>query len=189
VLGAHRRDLLRDMFVGTTVERVMRHGGRPMLMVKRPPSGPYRRILAAADLDEGSAHALRTAAALGLLDGADVTVLRAFHAPGGDASLVRDAAKQGVADYLLARTREAEAELARFLAGIGLDGSPPRVMAEEGKPATVIKEAVGRLRPDLVLMGTGQHGVLRRVFLGSVAAEVVPGLECDMLVAPPGHSR
>jgi hypothetical protein len=29
------------------------------------------------------------------------------------------------------------------------------MMAEEGEPATVIKEAVARLRPDLVLMGTG----------------------------------
>ena len=78
MLGAHRRDLLRDVFVGTTAERVMRHGDRPVLMVNRPPAGPYRGVLAAADLDEGSAHALRTAAALGLLDGADLTVLHAF---------------------------------------------------------------------------------------------------------------
>jgi nucleotide-binding universal stress UspA family protein len=53
----------------------------------------------------------------------------------------------------------------------------------------VIKGAVGRPRPDLLLMGTGQHGVLRRVFLGSVAAEVAPELECDVLVVPPGASR
>ena len=189
VLGAHRRDLLRDVFVGTTAERVMRHGGRPVLMVNRPPAGPYRSILAAAELDEGSAHALRTAAALGLLDGADLTVLHAFQAP-ERGLMVRADLGQAVADYLLARTRKAEAELARFLAGIGLDvRSRPRTMAEEGRPATVVKEAVGRLRPDLVLMGTGHHGILRRVFLGSVAAEVAPELECDVLVVPPGASR
>ena len=190
VLGAHRRDLLRDVFVGTTAERVMRHGDRPVLMVNRPPAGPYRGVLAAADLDEGSAHALRTAAALGLLDGADLTVQHAFQAPERGLMKRADLSEQAVADYLSARTREAEAELARFLAGIGLDlPSRPRMMAEEGRPATVIKGAVGRLRPDLVLMGTGQHGILRRVLLGSVAAEVAPELECDVLVVPPGASR
>lgn len=190
VLGAHRRDLLRDIFVGTTAERVMRYGGRPVLMVNRPPAGPYRRILAAADIDEGSAHALRTAAALGLLDGTDLSVLHAFYAPGKGLLVRADVPEQAVTDHLLARTREAETELARFLAGIGLDVlSRPRMMAEEGRPATVIKEAVGRLRPDLVLMGTGQHGMLRRVLLGSVAAEVVPELECDVLVVPPSASH
>jgi nucleotide-binding universal stress UspA family protein len=190
VLGAHRRNSLRDMFVGTTAERVMRHGGRPALMVNRPPAGLYRRILAAVDLDEGSADVLRVAAALGLLDGADLTVLHAILAPERGLMVRADLSEQAVADYLSARTRETEAEMARFLAGIGLDiPSRPRMMAEEGRPATVIKEAVGRLRPDLVLMGTGQHGILRRVLLGSVAAEVVPELECDVLVVPPGAGR
>ncbi|GAA0596196.1 universal stress protein [Craurococcus roseus] len=190
VLGAHRRSLLQDMFVGTTAERVMRHGGRPVLMVNRPPTGPYRRILAAVDLDEGSAHALRTAAALGVLDGADLTVLHGFQAPEKGLMVRADLSRQAVADHLSARTREAEAELARFLAGIGLDiPSQPRMVAEEGRPATVIKQAVGRLRPDLVLMGKGRHGILRRVLLGSVAAEAVPELECDVLVVPPSASR
>jgi nucleotide-binding universal stress UspA family protein len=190
VLGAHRRGFLRDVFAGTTAERVVGHGGRPVLMVNSPPVGPYRRILAATDLDEGSAHALRAAAALGLLDGADLTVLHAFQAPEKGLMVRADLSGQAVADYLSARTREVEAKMACFLAGVGLDvPSRPRMVAEEGGPAKVIKEAVGRLRPDLVLMGKGQHGVLRRVFLGSVAAEVVPELDCDVLVVPPSASR
>ncbi len=89
----------------------------------------------------------------------------AFQAPGKSLLVRADVPEQAVADHLLARTREAQAELARFLTGYGLGvPSRPRMVAEEGRPATVIKEAVGRLRPDLALMGTGQHGILRRVF-------------------------
>jgi hypothetical protein len=68
VLGAHHRNLLRDVFVGTTAERVMRHG-HPVLMVNRPVAGPYRSILAAAGLDEPSAGAPCAASELGLLRG------------------------------------------------------------------------------------------------------------------------
>ncbi|PWB66081.1 MAG: hypothetical protein C3F17_02190, partial [Bradyrhizobiaceae bacterium] len=46
VLGAHRRALLRDIFTGTTAERVMRTGHAPVLMVNTEPAGPYRKSLA-----------------------------------------------------------------------------------------------------------------------------------------------
>ncbi|MCB8823361.1 universal stress protein [Microvirga rosea] len=33
VMGAHRKQLLRDILVGTTIERVIRTGPHPVLMV------------------------------------------------------------------------------------------------------------------------------------------------------------
>ena len=189
VLGAHRRSPLRDILVGTTVERVMRHG-RPVLVVNRPPVGAYRRVVAAVDLDEDSSHALRTAAVLGVLDGVDLTVLHAFQALGRGTLVLAGASDEAIADHLLVSAREVRAELARFLSGTGLNGAfAPRMAVEEGRPATVIKEEVSRLRPDLLVMGTGRHGVLRHLLLGSVAAEVVPELECDVLVMPPERPR
>src|SRR3546814_12183977 len=77
-MGAHRKSILRGIFVGTTIERVMRTGGRPVLMVNTPPAGGYRRVVVAIDLSPASQNAMRAAKALGFLDGADVTVLPAF---------------------------------------------------------------------------------------------------------------
>jgi nucleotide-binding universal stress UspA family protein len=114
VLGAHRRGPLGGIFAGTTAERVMRYGSRPVLLVNRPPAGPYRRILAAADLDEDSARALRTAASLGLLDGTDLTVLHAFQALGRGPLVLGDASAHAIADHVLARAQEARAALSRF---------------------------------------------------------------------------
>jgi universal stress protein E len=184
VLGEHRRSLLRDIFTGTTVERVMRHGTRPVLMVNQPPAGPYRRILAAADLSEHSEHALRTAARLGLLRGAAVTVLHAYEPEGMGAITRAGLSDTEVGALLAAAARRARAALDGFVGGLDFLHLPQRLV-EEGRPATIIKEAAERLRPDLLVMGTAGAGLLRRMVLGTVAAEAVAAVRCDALVVPP----
>src|SRR3954452_7228827 len=58
-MGAHRKQFLRDVFVGTTVERVIRTGPYPVLMVNNEvSSGPYRTVLAPIDMSDSSANAL-----------------------------------------------------------------------------------------------------------------------------------
>lgn len=49
VLGIHRH-AAREAFRGTTAERVVRFGEIPVLMVKEPVAGPYRRVVVPADL-------------------------------------------------------------------------------------------------------------------------------------------
>ena len=66
VLGAHRKRILRDIFVGTTIERVMRTGSAPVLMVNGFPDDPYRRLLLAIDMSEASARAAQAANAFGV---------------------------------------------------------------------------------------------------------------------------
>ena len=46
VMGAHRKQLLRDILVGTTIERVIRTGPFPVLMVNQAVEQPYRTALA-----------------------------------------------------------------------------------------------------------------------------------------------
>jgi nucleotide-binding universal stress UspA family protein len=188
VLGEHRRSVLRDIFTGTTVERVIRHGTRPVLMVNQPPAGPYRRILAATDLSEHAEHALRTAARLGLLRGAAVTVLHAYE-PEGMGAITRAGLSDAEVRALLAEAaRRARGALDGFVAGLDFLHLPQRLV-EEGRPATIIKEAADRLRPDLLVMGTAGAGLLRRMVLGSVAAEAVGEVRCDALVVPPENAR
>ena len=59
VMGEPRRQGYPDMFTGTTAERVIRFSDRPVLMVRREASDPYRRILVAFDGSEGSIRALQ----------------------------------------------------------------------------------------------------------------------------------
>lgn len=188
VLGEHRRRPLRDIFAGTTVERVMRYGHRPVLMVNQPVAGPYRQVLAATDLSGHSARALQAAATLGFLDEAALTIVHAFEPPGLGALAFADAPPATVAAHEAESAREASSGLAGFVSALGLPRRPEqRVLA--GRPATVIKDIVGRARPDLLVAGTAGAGFLRRAVLGSVAAEVLVAVRCDALVVPPEACR
>lgn len=188
VMGEHRKRLLRDVFVGTTIERVMRMGRRPVLMVNAPPERPYRRVLATVDLSERSAHALCTANRLGLLTRAELIVFHAFEpVPGRGAMMLADASDEAIQDHVRHATTERRAELARFLRelDLGKGSALPRMALEEGPPAPALRRAVTRLSPDLVVVGTRGHGPLGRLVLGSFAEEALRTLDCDVLAVPP----
>ncbi len=187
VMGEHRKRLLRDMFAGTTIERVMRLGHRPVLMVNRSAERPYRRLLAAVDMSERSADAVRAALRLGLAAGAEWTVFHAFHQPGRGSMMLADLPAAAVEGHVATTAAETRAALARFLHGIdpGLASRLPSIVLEEGLPADALHAAVKRLSPDLVVMGTRGHGLIGRLVLGSVAETALRTLECDVLAVPP----
>lgn len=78
VMGSHRKQILRDIFIGTTIERVIRTGPYPVLMVNADTEHPYRHIVAGVDLSEPSTHAIKTAKVLDLVDDTNLTVVHAF---------------------------------------------------------------------------------------------------------------
>jgi len=59
VIGPHRRQILKDVFTGTTAERIIRQSVRPVLMVNGTPAGTYRNILVATDMSACSRHRYR----------------------------------------------------------------------------------------------------------------------------------
>jgi nucleotide-binding universal stress UspA family protein len=185
VMGPHRKRLLRGIFVGTTIERVMRTGNAPVLMVNAYPADTYRRVLLAVDLSEASAHAGRRAKALGLLDSADVSIVHAFR-PYAKALLGRTGANQDIIEeHVLHTAVEAASELTSFLNREHLDEDRYEIVLKEGDPFGAIKESVRHQNPDLLVIGTRGHTGLKRLFLGSVADEVFRQVECDVLAVPP----
>lgn len=69
---------MRDIFIGTVVERVLRCAEKPFLIAAETPAAPYRKALLALDIDEASRRAGRAAITLGIFDNMDVVVLHAF---------------------------------------------------------------------------------------------------------------
>jgi universal stress protein E len=187
VMGEHRKRLLRDVFIGTTIERVMRLGHRPVLMASGPAERPYRRVLAAVDPSEPAAHALRTAQRLGFLNQADLTVFHAFEQPGRGTLVLADVPDEAIRQELEAARAERRAELSRFLRAVdlGMGSRLPALLLEEGPPAPALRSAVARLSPDLVVVGTRGRGALGRFMLGSVAEEALRTLDRDVLAVPP----
>lgn len=185
VMGAHRKQLLRDVFIGTTIERVIRTGSYPVLMVNTDADHPYRYVVAGVDMSEPSAHAIRSARALGLIDDADVTIVHAFIAVARGKLYIANATQDQIDDYIARERLQANEELFAFLAAQGLRDARWSYLVEEGGALEVISRIVKENVPDLVVIGThGRSGVLK-MLLGSVAEEALRSLDVDILAVPP----
>jgi nucleotide-binding universal stress UspA family protein len=191
VMGPHRKQLLQDIFIGTTIERVIRLGAYPVLMVNQQPAQQYRTMLATVDLSEYSAAALRQATSLGLMIGdGSVTILHAFF-PFGKGMMVRSGLSQdSIDEYILSERQLAMDELARFLVSNDLAVPGHSVRVVEGRPFDVIADSVKELRPDVLVMGTHGRSGIMRALLGSVTEEALRSLDVDILAVPPmGRAR
>jgi nucleotide-binding universal stress UspA family protein len=187
VMGAHRKRILRDVFVGTTIERVMRTGRIPVLMVNAHPSGPYRRMLLAVDISEASSGVVQAVKSLGLLSVSKVWIMHAFRSY-AKAMLDRiGASREEVTTHVAKTAADARRELDSFLQREGLEDRMMEVLLEEGNPFSAISRTVKLRNPDLLVIGTRGQAGLKRMFLGSVADEVLRRTPCDVL-AVPAHS-
>lgn len=185
VMGSHRRQLLRDIFVGTTIERVIRAAAFPVLMVNGSADQPYQSAVAAVETTDLSADAIRTAQQLKLLDSARLTVAHAFSPPGQVMMFYAGIARESINAYVGSAQRRAEKELAAFMNANGFDQATWSIHVGEGSPFEVIERAVKANRPDLLVMGTHGRSGLARALLGSVVEEALRSLDVDILAVPP----
>ncbi|MGB3046230.1 MAG: universal stress protein [Xanthobacteraceae bacterium] len=183
VMGSHRKQLLRDIFIGTTVERVIRKAALPVLMVNHEAQRRYERILAPTDMSDISANALHAARSIGLLgDGA--TLVHAFTAVAKGKMSVAGVDRDSIADYIEGERRQASNELAAFLIANDLQGSQWRLRVEDGSPMEIISRAVTDIEPDLMVMGTHGRSRLIKALIGSTTEEALRSLNVDILVVP-----
>lgn len=184
VMGAHRKRMLRDIFIGTTIERVMRTARRPVLMVNREPSGDYLRVAVAIDPSPASAEALACARSLGLFEDVYLTLFHAFTAPAKGAMIYANVEAEQVEEHIAREAGEVRLELAAFLEKVELGAKQFDVRVVEGAPQPAIRKFVEKDRPDLLIIGTRGLTGARRTLFGSVADALLRGLECDVLAIP-----
>jgi nucleotide-binding universal stress UspA family protein len=178
VLGRHSRRPLRDLFLGSTAERVVRMSDHPVLVVNTRATGPYRCPVVALDLNDMARRVVDLA--LRLLDpGAGrCWLVHAYHVP--------------FAEWMTAADRkEWRDKAARELERMAAQLRPPGVRLEPilrpGPPESVLFQEVVRLKADLLALGTHSRSGLARALLGSVAARVLRDVPCDVVVARPAR--
>lgn len=187
VIGPHRRQLLRDVFVGTTAERTVRTSRKPVLMCNAVPAQRYRQIVVAVDLSEVSAQAVRVVYALGLDRNTVVSVVHVFDALGADLQLRSPGASQSGADLIDEARKHALEDVVRFLERHGLPSLPVGVHLNRGNAGAVIHAAAAERGADLLVLGTRTRRGLAEQMLGSVAESVLRVATTDVLAVPPSH--
>jgi universal stress protein E len=179
VLGEPGKKGLKELFVGTTTERVVRYSDRPVLVVKRSGKEPYRRVLVAADFSEGAARALRSA--LQVAPGADLLLVHAWLLPQvGLGSVQAAEEKMERENELLAQRLSRQVQ--DTMIELGSQPSSPRIQMMMGNPYFVLRDAIASFKPDLLAMGTHARSGIAIAMVGSLAREMLVEAPCDVLV-------
>lgn len=185
VMGAHRKQLLRDIFVGTTIERVIRTGPCPVLMVNEEVERPYGTVLTAVDTSEPSAHAIRTAQRLRMIGDAHLTIIHAFFPLAKGKMSFAGLQRESIDEYVASERLRATDELVAFLEANEFADQRWSRRIEEGRPFEVISRLVEAMKPDLLVIGTHGRSGIAKALLGSVTEEALRSLNVDILAVPP----
>ena len=186
VMGPHRRQALRDIFIGTTVERTIRRTRHPLLMANAVPAGAYRHVLLTCDLSDSSIGWLQAALAFSFLKDAETTVLHVFDSLAKSA-MVRSALQPDDLQHQLdEETVLAKTKLREFLARAGVASHRQEVGHRTPTEAVTIHDYAEKQGMDLIVMGTQQRTGAAKYILGSVAEEVLRIAPTDVLVFPVG---
>jgi nucleotide-binding universal stress UspA family protein len=185
VMGQHRRQLLRDILVGTTIERVIRARSFPVLMVNNEAQQRYERILIAVDMSEPSANAILVAQQARLFSESRPTLLHTFQPLAKGKMLAAGTAQTAIDEYVASEYERARAELAAFMAAHDLDHEEWPLRIVEGAAGEVVSRTVKEMRSDLLVMGTRGRSRLRKVMIGSVTEAALRSLNVDILAVPP----
>jgi nucleotide-binding universal stress UspA family protein len=175
VTGFGHDETLGRIFLGSTVDRLVRETRIPVLVVRERTVGAYARVLATTDASEESLEAIRVASAF--FPGAAFTFFHAFDYPYSSLLDNRDFTRE---------TAEKEAELTQLLENGGFGRDPlkqdVRPVARFGSPEALLPDYVEDHRIDLTVVGSNGHGALFDAVIGSTHRKLLDTLEGDMLI-------
>jgi len=175
VIGAHGRHAVRDWFLGTTVEKIVRESEVPVLVAKSDPVRAYRHVVVAVDFSAPSAAALE--AALAWAPKARFTLVHAYET--WFETYIDETTYERIRREQEAALHERLREFAAA-AGVTSDQAPDyRVIA--GHPGTAVTEAAVDARADLTVCGTQGATGIRHLMLGSVAQHILRESSRDVM--------
>lgn len=191
VMGRGGGRALREAFLGSTAERVVRQAKRPVLVVRQPPRALYSRPAVALDLDPVASEVIRVLFRVLPSPRPKVDVIHAFDIPYKGLvypSLSEDDAQERKDEH----RAQASGELTKLLiaalakARISPDVAPAfKPLVQYGSARLVVEKAIKKLDSDLLVLGTHGHSGAAYMFLGTVAGDLLRAARCDVLVVPP----
>lgn len=181
VVGRHGARTWKDTVLGSTAERIVRHGSTSTLIAATRPHGPYSRPLVAVDLSASSRLAFELAARISQPAREEICALHvtSIERANDDPAIAHVLDPEVRRETVLASARR---RLSEFLASIpGSIRWRPLVLF--GDPSGRILEVSQQRNCDVIALGSGGKGLVRRALLGSVAERIIHEAACDVLVA------
>jgi nucleotide-binding universal stress UspA family protein len=195
IMGRGGGRALRDVFLGSTAERVTRQARLPVLVVRLAPRAAYSRPALALDVDDSADEVLRLMLTVLPPPRPWVDVIHAFEAP--YRGMVYPSLHAEEADERKSELRSTAArQLATLLATALTKAKVPpedvprwKTHIRHGAPRLVVEKAVKKAETDLLVLGTRGYSGMAYVLLGTVAGDILRAARCDVLIVPPAPAR
>lgn len=189
VMMAHEGESILAKFIGSTTDRVIRAACAPVLVIKRPVTQTYERVVVATETSDESAAVVAFVAALFPLAG-----LRLIHVVQIPPPFEEAMRRAGHGQASMAAHREALIAKAKvYLRSMSeqLAGRPTRTTTRviASDPAKSLVRATRNPQVGLIALGPGSTSLIRRALLGSVAQRVLQTAACDVLICHPQGVR
>ena len=184
VLGAHGRNPMRDLILGTTAERLLRTSKRPVLVTKRPPQALYEHVLVPVDFSLYSASAL--AMARQIAPNSRITIVHAFRVPFEGRLRIAGATDEAIQKYCEEERQESVKHIKELIRNSDDGASRISYAVEHGGASRVILAKEEELSADLIVIGKHGRSMVEEWLLGSVTRHVLADSKCDVLVV---HER
>jgi nucleotide-binding universal stress UspA family protein len=176
VIGGPGRRGLKELFTGTTAERVIRFADQPVLMVNHHARGPYKRVLVAMDFSQGARRALEWACRIA--PEAEIRLVHAWQPPVKGRSH-----EKKEADAANRRLREQEEQQLRAVVQQVAPTLSLPIEILDDEPYSALSNNIEAFNADLLAMGTHARSRLSTAVVGSLAQEFLAAGPCDVLVA------
>lgn len=190
VMGRGGGRALRDVFLGSTAERVIRRSLLPVLVVRLAPHAPYRRPALALELDQTTHDIVALMLRVIPPPRPRVALIHALEAPYQDL-VYPSLSDEEEEDRREEATERASRRLAKLLtasltrANVHPGDAPTwKHHLRPGSARLVIEKVVKKAETDLLVLGTHGYTGIAHVFLGTVAGDVLREVACDVLVVP-----
>lgn len=196
VLATHGQGGLKQLMLGHTAEKIIRHAPCPVLVVRAASRGPFRtsaegivleKILVPVDFSACAQEGARYASVFATRVGADLRLMHAVQLPDyvNAGGMVIEPQWPPLVETLCLEAEDKLDEIVNFLPLAGISAETEVVV---GAPIEKIVEASARPEVDLLITATHGYTGLRHALLGSIAEAVVRRARCPVLVVP-SHRR
>lgn len=182
ILGTHRNESGNRPISGTTMERVIRDGRHPVLVVPDRVDGSYERVVIGVDFSVFSRFAIRSA--LAIAPKAEFHVVHAFQVPFAGFQGGHQTRRAVEREHELELTRIIDEEMNSLVTSSTQDekrAANLQKVIRHGDPRSVLRTEVDRLQPDLLVLGTHGRVGISHALLGSVAKDFLNRPPCDVL--------
>jgi nucleotide-binding universal stress UspA family protein len=182
VTGTLGSGYLRNRLVGSTAERIVRTSSQPVLMVRRAPREPYRRVLVPVDFSAWSGPSVEIAAAVA--PDARFVLMHAVEAPFEGRLGLAGIEARAVDAYRAAARSDAMRRMRELAARAGFEDDRWTALTAHGGDAWIpIIQQEQEQDFDLIVVGKHGRTAMEEVLLGSTTNRVIGESSSDVLVS------